>query len=131
MKLRFRTKQDLFNFGARHLLKQNARSEKLVKTRSGKMAPICAYRGQRGRSCGVGCFILDEVYRKELEGLGSGQIEVVAALKASGVPTGKLSRGLLSELQGIHDGMKPDRWLGALRALAEQVGLDLIPELRK
>ena len=53
------TNQQIFNKVAKHLLKQGRRA------RDGNG---CAYRGENGTKCAVGCLIPDALYDDRLEG---------------------------------------------------------------
>lgn len=129
---KLKTKQAIFNKVARHLIKQNARSEtNSISTRRPKNGTkICAYRGAQNRSCAIGCLIADKAYDPKLEGMASGSSMIQKALRASGVLTGKTTQGLLSTLQGVHDGLKPKQWRLRLRDVAENYNLKLPKELR-
>lgn len=100
-------KQQVFNKVALHLLKQNERSETKYPTRQ---KPICAYRGQNGTACAVGCLIPDEMYRPEMEG------KLVYTLMGDHVSTRTLfdeeviDSSLLSAMQNIHDNTSVDNW---------------------
>lgn len=57
------TNQEIFDKVATHLLSQGKRSA------LGGVG--CAYRGDGGLQCAIGCLIPDELYRYELEGWGA------------------------------------------------------------
>jgi hypothetical protein len=54
------TPQELFDFVAAHLRQQ--------KSKSMNNESACAYRGDNGRKCAVGCVIKDEEYSPWMEG---------------------------------------------------------------
>ena len=88
------TKQEVFDKVVAHLLSMKERSV------SG-LLDICAYRGDNGNKCAVGCLISDEIYSGDLEGKSVEHELVRAALVLSGV--GEDSFFLLERLQSIHD----------------------------
>jgi hypothetical protein len=103
------TLQEIFNQVRTHLLKQNAKSMKMVGT-SDKM---CAYRGDNDRMCSVGCLIKDEEYDKKMESRAVCDCDVFNAVERSlgGVPVQTMS--LLEELQNIHDMVEVADWPAA------------------
>lgn len=63
-----------------HLTKQRQQS----KAKYGScVTPSCAYRGDNGLMCAVGCLIADEVYYPELESLCADVTDVVRAMQKS------------------------------------------------
>lgn len=111
------TAQEIFDKVAAHLLQQGKRSMLLTD----EYEPVCAYRGEGGRMCAVGCLIKDENYTKELEGHGIGSIQVLEALEASGVVFSH--ELLLRELQIMHDTYRTTSWLECLRRIARDFDL--------
>ena len=111
--------QQIFNKVSTHLLEQNERS--VVDTTG-----TCAYRGESGKMCAVGCLINDHAYSQSLEGGGvRSQLEVQWALEKSGIEfdeDGMVMR-LLSKLQLIHDTKEESDWAASLSALANELGL--------
>lgn len=63
-----------------HLTKQRKQSKAVY---AGSSTPSCAYRGDNGLMCAVGCLITDEVYTDDLESLCADVSEVVNALTHS------------------------------------------------
>lgn len=117
------TNQQTFDAVARHLLTQKAPA--LRTTEGGEV--ICAYRGDDGKKCAVGCLIPDDMYDAELmEGVGVHYIEDVLA------PLGH-SLELLATLQHIHDATLPSQpypcdpsdWPEELGWVAKEYGLDM------
>ncbi len=85
---------------------------------------VCAYRGTNGRSCAVGCLIADEHYSPALENQNAGSPIVQDALLKSGVDAyDSLTRDMLMELQGMHDGMSPSRWAARFDQIANNFGV--------
>lgn len=120
------TLQDIFDKSAVHLLTQNQRAKK---------HGTCAYRGDEGLKCAVGCLIPDEHYDSVIEGCGMGGVidpitgdtpsrKFRDVLQASGVDTGDAkSLALLDSLQIVHDMQLPHSWLSDLKSLAEKFSL--------
>lgn len=67
----------------------------------GSALTICAYRGEGGRSCAVGCLIPDSEYCVDFEGKPIGGIAVDVPSLA------RLSLGMLVEVQTLHDCFLP------------------------
>ena len=110
-------KQEVFNRVYRHLLAQGARSQ-------ASDSPGCAYRGEKGRMCAVGCLIDDEHYDEHWNTSAVGEPEVLTALGASlhcEIYEGDLP--FLSDLQYVHDHENPLNWRPELDALARKHGL--------
>lgn len=89
-------KQEIFEKVCRHLATQNARSV----GDSGD----CAYRGENGTMCAVGCLISDECYNESLEGYTVCRSDVNEALYRSGVELDEDIYRTLEALQELHDG---------------------------
>lgn len=98
------TKQQVFEQGARHMLKQNQKS-----LRGGE----CAYRGDGGLSCVGGCFIDEQEYSETMEGIS--WCFAVAPYEHC---------DLICDLQTIHDNDEPHQWAGALYRLAIKKGIE-------
>lgn len=134
-----KTKQDLFNFVATHLIKQNRQSR-------ASNTGTCAYRGKDGTKCAAGCLLEDEWYKPEFEGRSVFAVEVLPMFEKSigrtiegseylppnrpvdsritDVPDESEIR-MLQRLQGIHDGYSPMEWPELLRTLACEYKLEL------
>lgn len=110
-----KTKQEVFNQVATHLLDQNCRAEVLGD---------CRYRGADGTRCAVGCLIPDSVYRPELEGHTIGAEAVLWVLSSIGLTP---HINLLVKLQYLHDVALPETWRDRLTKLAEEEGLSMVP----
>lgn len=78
-----------------HLTQQKAQS---LDYRGG-----CAYRGENGTMCAVGCLITDKAYNKNIENLGVATVTVGDVLRASGIVVGLGAKGLLRDWQRYHD----------------------------
>lgn len=94
----------------------------------------CAYRGDNGRSCAVGCLFTDAAYHRKLEGMGVGTPEVRNALALSGVdPTGD-TLNLLRQLQVAHDNHSDGDWEhieARFERIADSFGLVYTPQEAK
>ena len=94
-------RQEIFDKVITHLVTQK------VQSRTNSDWGGCAYRGENGLSCAVGCLISDEDYRPEMD--DSDVIEMGTDIGAilnvfPHLPEWmRLNRDLLSDLQGIHD----------------------------
>ena len=83
------TNQETFDRVAEHLLKQDAKS-----LRHG----ACAYRGDAGFKCAVGCLISDDEYGPGIEGFGVWTPWLIGWCRQHGYST-----ALLANLQQVHD----------------------------
>lgn len=79
-----------------HLTKQKAQS---------RGPNGCAYRGDGGVMCAVGCLITDDGYSPNIEDIGSDAVIIRDALIRSGVDVDSFDRKLLRDWQRYHDGM--------------------------
>lgn len=102
--------QDLFDRVATHLLRQGKRS-------MSSNGIECAYRGQNGLSCAVGCLIPDDAYHQGLEGLTATAKSIQDGLPFS------VNVDLLQRLQDVHDTTEPPVWRNRLRDLAQDYDL--------
>ncbi len=124
------TLQEIFDKVAAHLLTQKSKSTAKHPSKSDD-GEICAYRGEGGKMCAVGCLIPDDNYNFGLERNVARSAVVMTALEKSGVLSlspnggmdGKRSQ-LLMELQQIHDGRATDDWKHCLWMLASRRGLE-------
>ena len=105
--------QEVFDKVATHLLKQGSRSRSKSEGQVG-----CAYRGDDGKMCAVGCLIAGEHYKPSLEGRTALDELVQAALKDSGINVTQDMQLMLEDLQSCHDSTPPTMWPRALRRIA-------------
>lgn len=104
--------QAAFDKVVRHLRKQGEPSYQAD-------GESCAYRGEDGRMCAVGCLIPDEQYSLSLE-------DRTVAYVMMGVPAlSGLSHGMLDDLREVHDNLDPDDWEAGLRSVAADYGLTM------
>lgn len=102
--------RQIFEKVKNHLLTQ--------KVRSSTPNCSCAYRGENGTMCAVGCLIDDEHYSESLERKAVHDEGVLKALAKSGIIVNQIGTiTLLSSLQYIHDNLNPDQWETALQNL--------------
>lgn len=109
--------QEIYDKVARHLLTQRAPS-------LSEEAEGCAYRGDNGLMCAVGCLISDNHYSKDLEGHTVESIEVIESLLDSGIDMKDLNIShLLKRFQDIHDKTETIDWKFYINALADDFNL--------
>lgn len=104
--------QEAFDKVVRHLFTQKVKSE----LEDGGL--YCAYRGNNGTKCAVGCLIPDDKYSFTME------MKTVLRLVDNfpGILVGYDLR-LLNRLQQTHDSCKVSEWETELRSLAVQFNL--------
>lgn len=93
---------EIFEKVKTHLLSQ--------KLRSTNAAGVCMYRGDGGRMCAAGCLIKDEFYKPELENISASSAIIHFAITQSIGDYSTTADALVSALQGMHDGKKPEDW---------------------
>jgi hypothetical protein len=108
------TAQEIYDKVKAHLLNQNAKSI----SEDG-----CAYLGDNGLKCAVGCLISDEDYLPDMEGPLNLLIEMYGYLPS----IKRLARHaeMLAELQRCHDVCDPYEWPSQLARVAKRHGLKL------
>lgn len=114
--------QDIFTQACTHLLTQNAKS----KRRMFSGALNCAYRGENGFKCAVGCFISDEEYKPSMDECAISN--VIALSTRPDFPSGvsEVKINLLTKLQKIHDCEEVSNWIEALLQLAIDYDLEWV-----
>lgn len=122
------TKQETFDKVAKHLLTQMEQSKSWIAAKVHAETPACAYRGNGGLMCAVGCLIPDEIYREGMEGKVAYSVfydfdEVRTLFDYRDARVTDFTR-LISSLQNIHDCSEPHEWKGKLCDLAFKDGLD-------
>lgn len=133
-------RQSLFDYVARHLLRQNAQS--LSNGSENRNDNHCVYRDPNGLKCAAGCLIEDRLYTADLECKSILEKPVKDAIEASigrkidgkifgSDPEFGTEMDLVSQLQKLHDYNPPRTWKDKLRALATRFELELIPELQE
>lgn len=109
------TEQEAFDIVVKHLFGQKRPS--MTREFRKLWAPVCAYRGEKGRKCAIGVLVSDEEYSPELENNGVRTLDLDDTLPPS-------LRGFaiefLEALQAIHDDAETTKRgtfaVGALRA---------------
>lgn len=102
------TEQEVFDYIAKHLLKQNKKS----KTGDG-----CAYWGHRGLKCAAGCLIPDDF------SLSPRTNNIVWESFTDDNNITKAHTKLIRYLQIVHDDSEPFDWKNNLRQVATQFRL--------
>lgn len=119
------TKQEIFDKVATHLLTQNIKSLRDVTScEDGVLYSGCAYRGDNGTKCAIGCLIPDEAYLHEIEGSTCRSGAVVELLKSLYDFHTEYQMSFLRQLQIVHDRSPVDMWKYQLKHLAEDHMLD-------
>lgn len=116
--------QQIFDTVATHLLTQNRKSINEINGNSG----VCAYRGNNGASCAVGCLIPDAAYKSSMETktIHYKQVKDVLRPVIGRMTVQKVA--LLWDLQKIHDRNDyPVSSWRSLRHLANKRGLIFTP----
>ena len=113
--------QTIFNRVAAHLLAQGRPSLSAIRRGA------CAYRGEDGLRCAVGCLIDDARYSETLEGHPVQLGGVLQAVKSSlGLQhLAPRTTDLLTDLQRLHDLTPPEEWREGLKELAHHYELEL------
>lgn len=107
------TNQEIFTKVVQHLRQQG---------KPAKRGAQCAYRGDGGTMCAVGCLIPDEHYNSSFEGMSIKYKPIILLLQDL-YPT--IDTWLLLDLQQLHDDLDPDRWESEFSKLADAYGLEL------
>jgi hypothetical protein len=91
-------KQEIFDTVVKHLANQQVASRKNA-LQDGNLMMVCAYRGDNGTKCAVGCLIKDEDYHTSMEA-----IPVDRLASEDSLPVYLLEHvALLEALQLAHD----------------------------
>lgn len=127
-------KQEIITRVVTHLAQQGAQSFDNNASIDGYSGG-CAYRGVNSTKCAIGCLILDQFYRLEIEGARATSARVRKCLIQSGVLEESLTEEQLDDkliflvsLQRIHDANRPRYWKKAFTELAQEHGLEM-PEV--
>jgi hypothetical protein len=122
-------KQKIFNRVSQHLLKQKI----AAKSEFG----ACAYRGEEGLVCAIGCLISDKYYKRSFEGRNAAFAPVAKAVEKSLGVEGQIAKdrdmlSFLVNLQSIHDDEDTEdetttvlRWGKSLKDIAGKEKLKL------
>lgn len=116
MKQQLKTDFDVFNYVKQHLLTQNKKS--FAKKDTGDISDIfCAYRGDEGLSCAIGCLIDNAHYHSRLETKSVSDFAVQKVICQS-IPNWQFNEYLLADLQYTHDIVNSERWGHYLEVLS-------------
>ena len=113
------TTQTLFNTVAAHLLTQG----KKATVMDSDDAELCRYRGDGGTKCAIGCLIPDELYRPKMEGRNIGSLIYDNEFGLISLFAG-VNKGILGQLQRVHDNYPPEQWLRQLLGVGLAYNLD-------
>lgn len=116
MKQQLKTDFDVFNYVKQHLLTQNKKSWG-KKHQNEDSDVFCAYRGDEGLSCAVGCLIDNDYYNFRLETKSVSDFAVQKAICQS-IPNWEFNEYLLADLQYVHDIVNSERWANHLEILS-------------
>lgn len=111
------TNQELYNKVRKHLLTQ------MAKSTFPSIQASCAYRGDNGLKCAIGCLIPDEHYSSSLEGYTARNEEV---MRAAGLSIENIN--LAIDLQKIHDCHRVEKWATKLDYVASDYSLEIQDE---
>lgn len=110
--------QRIYEKVARHLLKQKAQS-----IANGG----CAYRGENGLKCAIGCLIPDRLYRPEFDTEQFSVWDLMQQPELSRLwktnDESQVDASFLTKLQSIHDDHCPGLWVFWLKRFAKDYGL--------
>lgn len=106
--------QAVFNASASHMLAQGKQS---YSSRAG----MCAYRGDDGAKCAVGCLIADDEYSDRMEGLAAADVAEEGLLPERLTPHVKL----LTALQNAHDAACMDGTGDGRKVFMGEIALEL------
>ena len=117
-----KTLQETFDKIVDHLRKQNSKS--LMEA---PRDDSCAYRGQDGKMCAVGCLIEDEFYDPSLEENIVSNPKVRNALRNSGYDIDGAFLKLMVSMQECHDLKAVKDWESSFCIIANDHNLELKP----
>jgi len=118
-----KTTQDLFNFVARHLLKQNEQC--LARVVGSDNA--CVYFGRNGLRCAIGCLIEPDHYYESLEFEGLADSVLLDVIRESiGRYLNSTEVYMLKSLQRLHDHYSPENWRKQLTQIAITYDLEMV-----
>lgn len=115
--------QEVFDKVCEHLVKQGVKSRRFINEDS-----VCAYRGENGLMCAVGCLIPDELYNVNFEGFTPFHINrnhCGVFNTIFGETLTKEDFDFLRELQHVHDEYAVAFWGIKLKEVAERFSLEL------
>lgn len=117
-KIEHKDKHEVFDYVARHLMKQKRKSFVNVEKET------CAYRSFDGITCAVGCLIDDDEYSEDIEG------NTWHSLVARGSVSPKHQQ-LLRRLQILHDTLNVVAWGNSLLNVAYAEDIVVSSELKE
>lgn len=120
MKIDFKLiEQSVFDRVAKHLLKQNEQSIKIIS--DGQSSPVCMYKGPNGLKCAIGCLIPEDRYDPSFELQSVNNPAIMMMLEdVFQFEHSIYALGFLNDLQLLHDSNTPDMWSHELMYFAGQ-----------
>ena len=118
------TRQEIFDKVASHLLTQNAKSTlpiNLHEQMSSNLYASCAYRGEYGMACAIGCLIPDELYEERYEKKSMDHCDVLDLLTKLGFAD---EFSLLNAFQCVHDQYNVSDWYEKLLDISASYGIN-------
>lgn len=109
------TYQQIFDRSVGRLLKQGKKSGRSM---------VCQYHHANGRRCAIGVLIPKRYYSPKMEGKSVGHLFRNFSIQMSNCGFSEVHKGLLQNLQGIHDSNPVHLWRQKFRDLAAQRDLD-------
>lgn len=110
--------QSIFDKVVIHLRKQNAKSLDLITN-------ACAFRGENGKKCAIGCLISDEEYTSDMESYGYLRLLEEAYPKLFVSTLDLNSKKLIGRLQRIHDLTNVESWEKGFENVVKEFNLTL------
>ena len=114
------TPQEIFDKVSTHLLNQNQRSVSF----DSQGESYCAYRGNAGLTCAIGCLIEDCEYHPNMENCTVKRLILENEFLAK-----KFGQNidLLVALQRVHDEFEIFEWANELKNIASNFNLNFVP----
>lgn len=119
------TNQEALDKSAKHLLDQGRKSFPAFGYEHSSIHHTfynCAYRGEDGAMCAIGCLFPDEEYSPNMEGLG-----INSLIRENLLPPSLhgMDRCFLQDLQFVHDNRPVKEWRMHLESVAHRWGLQI------
>lgn len=110
-----KTEQEIFDQVAKHLLKQMKKSYLPGSN-------VCAYRGEQGAMCAVGCLLTEYDEAIEDKHISAVIVDYPEIAQAAGITSNNCQ--LLADLQRLHDRTEVKHWYYELSRIAKSYALD-------
>lgn len=115
-----KTRQEIFDISATHLLSQGVKS---VTVNYGRATTACLYRGPGELQCAIGVLIPDTLYQPGMEEQTIQSMFVLFPREMASSGLNVEDEDLLRDLQIIHDECLVAEWKVLLKDLAERYDL--------